>query len=66
MALLTLSQLKEKYPGFTHDGLRNLFGRRKHNGLSSSVIKVGPRKLLVDEEKFEMWLESRREDDKEA
>lgn len=63
MALLTLLQLKEKYPGFSHSALRNLFNKRKHNGLSSSVVKVGPRKMLVDEMQFEEWLESHREQD---
>lgn len=63
MALLTLFQLKEKHPEFTYSSLRNWFNKRKDNGLSSSVIKIGPRKMLIDECKFEEWLESHREVD---
>ena len=63
MALLTLRQLTEIYPGFTRYALRNLFGHRKENGLSSTVVKVGARKILIDQDRFEQWLEARREQD---
>lgn len=65
MALLTLQQLGEKYPVFSKHTISNLFRARQKNGLWTTVVAIGPKKLLVDESRFDEWLESRRESDPE-
>ena len=59
--LLTVEQLSEKYPSFTIRYLRTLLAERKANGLAAAVLAISKRKLMIDEEKFMEWLESKRE-----
>lgn len=66
MAYLTIKQLATKYSAFTEGALRNMFQHRDENGLSMTVLKIGPRKILVDDSLFEEWLESHRELTKEG
>lgn len=49
--LLTLKQFAEKNPWPNESTLRNLYYKRKSNGLDKSFIKVGKR-IIVDEEVF--------------
>lgn len=56
--LLTVSQFVEKHSWATKGGLRGLLFNRKKNGLDVAVVRLG-RRLLLDEEQFFQWLESR-------
>lgn len=56
--LLTVSQFVEKHSWATKGGLRGLLFNRRKNGLDAAVVRLG-RKLLLDEEQFFQWLESR-------
>lgn len=58
--LLTTGQFSEKYPAFSMRYLRRLLKERKTNGLANAVIALTQRRLLIDEEKFMEWIESRR------
>jgi len=57
---MTVRQLAEKYPAFSESGIRWLLFNRKTNGLSSAVTKLG-KKVLIDNEKFEEWVNSHQE-----
>ncbi len=59
--LLTVRQFLDRHPWATRGHLRALLFDRANNGLDRAVIKVGPRKLLIDEGAFLEWLEQRRE-----
>ena len=55
----TVKQFCERYPAFTHGGLRFQIFNESNNGLKASgaIIRNG-RKVLIDEEKYFLWLES--------
>ena len=65
--LLTVSQFSEKHPAWTQASLRNLIfysqpresslGAVPGNGLDSAIRRIG-RKILIDEDKFFIWLDS--------
>ena len=71
-SLLTVNQLAEKHPAFSKASIRNMIfnatprqssrGTIPGNGLSKAIIRLG-RKILIDEEKFFLWLD---EQNKEA
>jgi hypothetical protein len=56
----TVKQLAEKNPCFTESAIRWMLFNRKTNGLSVAVTKLG-KKILVDDQKFNEWVESHRE-----
>lgn len=58
--LMTTEQFVEKYPAFTMRYLRSLLRERNTNGLASAVINLSGARLLIDEEKFLEWIESKR------
>jgi hypothetical protein len=60
MKLMTLKQTAEQYPAFTENSLRWHLHRRSSSGLSMATVKVG-RRVYVDSEAFEKWLEGQRE-----
>lgn len=60
MVLVTLQQLTEQYPAFPEGSLRWLLFHRDDNGLSKAIVKIG-RRVLIDKEEFEKWLENQRE-----
>lgn len=60
-SLVTVKQFLDRHPWATRGHLRALLFDRANNGLESAVIKLGPRKLLIDEAAFLAWLEKRRE-----
>ncbi|UFS71386.1 hypothetical protein LPW11_04125 [Geomonas sp. RF6] len=57
---LTIKQLAHTRPYLTEASIRWFLFNRARNGLSCAVIKLG-RRLLVDEEKFDEWVNSHRE-----
>jgi hypothetical protein len=52
---LTVKQFCQRYPAFSHGGMRWLLFHRKENGLEHAVLKVG-RKVLIDVDQFFVWL----------
>ena len=56
----TVKQLAEKNPYLTESAIRWMLFNRKTNGLSVAVTKLG-KKILVDDEKFDQWVESHGE-----
>lgn len=57
---LTVKQVSEKYPAFTIRYLRTLLQNRNENGFSVCVIMPSPKRIVIDEEKFLEWIESKR------
>ncbi len=58
---LTVKQLSQLYPAFSELSLRFILFHRHKNKADSFVIKVGKRKLIIDVEKFEIWLKQQQE-----
>jgi hypothetical protein len=54
----TVPQLAAQHPAFSVGALRWLLLRRQQNGLAAAVVKIGPRRLLIDVDRFERWLDS--------
>lgn len=57
---LTVKQLVKKHPYLTEPGLRWMLFNRAQNGLNTAVIRIG-KKILIDEELFEKWVDGQRE-----
>jgi hypothetical protein len=57
---LTFRQAAERYPAFSEAALRWLRFNGAENGFDACVIKLG-RRVLLDTERFEHWLESHRD-----
>lgn len=60
--LRTVQQLSERNPAFTQPSLRWLIFNAKTNGLDKAIVRVGTR-VLIDEPRFNRWLERQREGD---
>lgn len=70
MQPLTIRQLSERFPAFSEPAIRNLVfcaksrqsskGEIPGNGLNCAIIRVG-RKVLIDAEQFQSWLQEKRE-----
>ena len=58
--LKTVRQLAEANPAFTESSLRWLIYRAHDNGLDEAIVRVG-RRVLFDMDRFEDWLEDRRQ-----
>ena len=58
---LTVRQTARAYPALTESALRWLRFNGDLNGFNRCVLAVG-RKLLIDADAFEQWLESHRDD----
>lgn len=56
----SVSQFSEKHPAFTVGSLRALIFNASTNGLTQSlaIVRVG-RKVLINEDKFFGWLETK-------
>ena len=56
---LTVKQFSEKHPAFPIGGLRHRIFHEQTNGLkkSGAIIRNG-RRVLINEEKFFVWLEA--------
>lgn len=69
MQPLTIRQLSERFPAFSEPALRNLVFCSKDrpssrgiipgNGLDRAIIRIG-RKVLIDAEQFQMWLQEKQ------
>jgi len=57
---LSVKQLTKLYPAFSELSLRWVLFNRSNNGADSFVIKVGKRKIVIDVEKFEIWLQQQK------
>jgi hypothetical protein len=57
---LTIRQTAQAYPAMTESALRWLRFNGDANGFNRCVLAVG-RKLLIDAEAFERWLEAHRD-----
>lgn len=58
--LLTIKQFSQKHPAFPEGGLRWRIFHAKKNGLAASGALVhNGRRVLIDEERFFGWLQSR-------
>jgi hypothetical protein len=58
--LKTVRQIAECNPAFTEASLRWLIYRADQNGIDQVLVRVG-RRILFDMERFEHWLERRRQ-----
>jgi len=57
--LSTVKNVPSKYPdaNFTESSLRWLLFNAKENGFSSCIVRIG-RKVLIDLDRFEDWLDN--------
>lgn len=53
---VSVKQLSKFYPAFSELSLRWILFNRNTNNANTFVIKVGKKKLIIDTEKFEIWL----------
>jgi hypothetical protein len=55
---LTVNQFTQKHIAFTKGGMRSLIFNENSNGLANSgaIVRLG-RKVLINDEKFFVWLE---------
>jgi hypothetical protein len=56
---LTVGQFVNQHPAFNTGGLRSLIWNEHQNGLAKSgaIVRIG-RKLLINTDKFYVWIES--------
>ena len=57
--LRTVPQVVEECPAFSEAALRKLILRAPLNGLEPAILRVG-RRVLIDYERFNRWLEDQR------
>ena len=59
--LLTVRQFAERHPFLSESGLRYQIFNAKTNGLEAAgaIVRLG-RRVLIDEEKFFVWIESKQ------
>lgn len=57
---VTVAQLVASRPYMTEPAVRWLLFNRVQNGLNKAVVKIG-KKVLIDEESFDSWVEEHRE-----
>ena len=59
---LTIKQLTTRFPAFSEGALRWIVFQANENGLTDSraLLRIG-RKLVIDVDRFVVWLESHRE-----
>ena len=63
--VLTVGQIADKYPIFTQPSLRWLIFNARENGLDDALIRIG-RRVLIDLDRFERWLDAHRATEKTA
>ena len=59
--LFTVPQFCQDNPAFNIGGMRWLLFHRDTNGLAKAVVKVGRRRILIDEDLFVEWLDDQNE-----
>ncbi|MCP4656882.1 MAG: DNA-binding protein [bacterium] len=57
--LRTVKQVSRERPAFTEASLRWLIFNAEQNGLNRALVRIG-RRLLIDLERFDQWLEEHR------
>ena len=57
--LRTIAQIAEQSPAFSEAALRKMILRAPFNGLEPSIVRLG-RRVLIDEESFNEWLNRHR------
>ena len=57
--LRSVRQVATAYPAFSEGGLRWLIFNADQNGFDSVLVRVG-RRVLLDMDHFDAWLEERR------
>ena len=58
-SLRTVAQLAEELPAFDEAALRRLIFYAEDNGFEAVIVRIG-RKVLIDMNAFNEWLESHR------
>jgi len=58
--LSTVRQMPSIYPSFSQSSIRWLIFNEKTNGFSQCLRRVG-RKILIDLDKFEAWIDEHQE-----
>lgn len=58
--LVSVEQAADLYPAFTVSALRWLIIHKKYNGFSRCVFRSG-RKIVIDLDEFEEWIDSRKD-----
>lgn len=53
----TIKQISQKHPAFTESSLRYWASNSVNNGFKQCMVRVGKRKIYIDEEAFFVWLE---------
>lgn len=51
-AMLTVKQFAERHAAFSENSLRWMIFNRETNGFGDCFCKIGPKRILIDEEKF--------------
>ena len=57
--LISVATLAKQYTGFTESQLRAWVHNRDKNGLAECVVKPNQRRLYIDVDLFEDWLQQR-------
>lgn len=58
--LTTVKQTAELYPAFPSSSLRWLIFNKQTNGFAKCIRKIG-RKVLIDLDQFESWVDSHKD-----
>ena len=58
--LRTIAQVAEQCPAFSEAALRKMILRAQFNGLEPAIVRLG-RRVLIDSERFNQWLNQHRE-----
>ena len=59
-ALRSVAQIVEEFPAFDERFIRRLIFHASKNGLAPAIVHVG-RRVFIDRDQFDEWLEARRE-----
>jgi hypothetical protein len=57
--LVSVATLAKRYKAFTESQLRAWVHNREKNGLAHCVVKPNQRRLYIDMDLFEVWLQQR-------
>jgi hypothetical protein len=57
----TVREMPHIYPSFTEASIRWLIFNEKTNGFSQCLRRIGRRKILIDLDRFEKWIDQQQE-----
>jgi hypothetical protein len=60
MRFVTVRQASQIFPAFSESSLRWIIFNSKMNGASSFIRRVG-RKILIDQDRFNVWIDDKKE-----